>query len=59
MKVKLCETTTTSLPEQRIWIVTISDDGCEIAFTFLRKAPARAFKAIWDESQPMITLLKH
>lgn len=57
MKAKLHETTTTTLPEQRIWIVELEDESDKIGFTFTRKAPARAFKAAWDDGQPMITVL--
>ena len=57
MKAKLCETTTISLPEQRIWVVELENSEQRLAFTFLRKASARAFKAAWDEGQPMITML--
>lgn len=57
-KAQLKETSTTTLPEQRIWVVTIHDEGREIAFTFLRKSLARAFKALWDEAQPMMTILR-
>jgi len=57
-KAQLRETSTSTLPEKRIWIVTIHDEAREIAFTFLKKSLARAFKASWDEAQPMITVLK-
>jgi len=57
MKAKLHETTTTSLPEQRIWVVEVEDGNHRIGFTFLRKAPARAFKAAWDKGRPMVTVL--
>jgi len=57
-KAQLKETSTTTLPEQRIWVVTIHDEGREIAFTFMKKSPARAFKALWDEAQPLMTVLR-
>jgi len=57
-RAQLKETSTTSLPEQRIWVVKIYDEGRELDFTFLKKSFARAFKTLWDEAQPELTILR-
>lgn len=57
-KAQLKETTTTTLPEQRIWVVKVQNEGREIDFTFLKKSFARGFKALWDVAQPMMTVLR-
>ena len=48
MKATLTETTSTTLPERRTWIVTYHN----ISFTFNRKAPAKQLKAIFDIDMP-------
>ncbi|MCK5017127.1 MAG: hypothetical protein KAS32_08640 [Candidatus Peribacteraceae bacterium] len=59
MKAQIRETNTISLPEKRIWIVSLQrdDESRKVAFQFKTKAAAKMFKKIHDENMPTMSIV--
>ena len=60
MKAQIKETHTISLPEQRVWLVTLQrdDDSQKVTFQFKTRAAAYIFKVIHDDNMPTMSIIQ-